>query len=175
MAELVAILVSISTWVAPEPVHSWGKIYNYGGRSVIEATAEFRGYDLSLYPERCGLSAISPAHLGQLAWVRVEHSGWIGPCLVVDAVARSDAYGLIYERHEIAEVPRWLANRLGFEYGAWGEVYFGLCPPVYEWSVPQAYAPPLVVDTPPYEPYRSWYPYPEQQRPVMECGREMMN
>jgi len=172
MPELVAILVSISTWAAPQPVHSYGDIYNYGGQSVIEATAAFRGYTLDGYLG--GISAISPAHLGQVAWVRVGNSGWVGPLTVVDAVARSDAYGSIYERQEIAEVPRWLAHRLGFEYGAAGELYLGLCPPVYEWSVPAPYAPPLVVDHPPYEPHRSWYPYPPQQRPVTECGREMM-
>lgn len=175
MAEIIfGVLVSIGTWSAPQPTHSYGLIVVYGSQALVEANADFRGYDLSHYPNRCGFSAISPAELGKIGWFRVGNSGWLGPCISTDAVARADAYGSIYERQEVAEVPRWLANRLGFEYGAWGEVYFGLCPPLYEWSIPQAYAPPLVVDHPPYEGHRSFYPYPPQQRPVTECGREMM-
>ena len=91
---------------------------------------------------------------------------------------KADAYGAIYRRHEIAEVSRAMAGLLGFEYGAHGHVWFGACPPTdgpetrgqawSDWQPPEPYAPPLVVDEPPFEPHRSFYPYPQQQ-PVSVC------
>lgn len=161
-------IVSVETWVAPQPKHSAGLIGLYGNQTLVEANAEWHGYDLSLVPERCGLSSISPAHLGRLAWVRTPGHVWMGPCLVVDVVARRDAYGSIYERHEIAEVSRAVAGALEFEYGAQGEIWFSSCPPTGT-SQPQPYAPPLAWDAWPYHKTPSFYPYPEQQR-VTGCN-----
>lgn len=171
----LAVLVSIATWSAPQPQMSAGLLVTYGNQQLVEANAAYRGYDLGRLPDRCGLAAISPAMLGSVAWVRVPGGRWLGPCLVVDAVGRAHAYESIYVRQEVAEVSRATAAALGFEYGAWGHVYFGPCPPAdgpetrgQEWSdyaAPELYAPPLVIDYDASEPHRSFYPYPQQQRP----------
>jgi len=175
---VLGILVSIATWSAPQPMYSAGLIVIYGNQNLVEANAIFRDYDLSRYPNRCGISAISPAQLGKVAWVRIPGGGWIGPCGVIDAVARADAYRAIYETREIAEVTWDMAAALGFTNGGqWGQIFFGLCPPIdgihtqgQEWSdyaVPELYAPPLVIDYDASEPHRSFYPYPIQQRPTV--------
>lgn len=172
IALICGCLVSNRTWSEPQPTHSQGLIVNYGGQSVIDATAKWRDYELDGYYG--GISAISPAHLGQIAWIKVAGRDWIGPLLVVDAVAKRDAYGSIYEREEIAEVPRWLAAQLGFTHGAWGQIYFGLCPPLYEFSMARPYAPELHWDYDNSEPHLDFWPYPEQQRPVRDCTRDEM-
>jgi len=174
----LAILVSIATWSAPQPQLSAGLIVVYGNQQLVQANATYRGYELAQFPDQCGLAAISPAMLGSLAWVRVPGGRWLGPCLVVDAVGRTHAYESIYVRQEVAEVSRATAAALGFEYGAWGHIYFGSCPPAdgpetrgQDWSdfaAPELYAPPLIIDEFPYENHRSFFPYPHQQ-PVTNC------
>lgn len=164
---LLTLLLSVRAWVTPQPDYSSGLLVNYGGQSVVQANADWHGYDLAPFYNRCGLASISPAMLGQVAWVRTPGHGWFGPCLVVDVVGRADAYESIYVRHEIAEIPDWLSRRLGFRYGAPGFIYFGLCPP--RAGRPQVYAPPLSFDTV-GEHTPSFYPYPDPQMPV-DCVR----
>ena len=165
-------IVAVETWVQPQPKHSAGLLVNYGSQGVVEANADWHGYDLALVPNRCGLASISPAHLGRLAYVRTD-GAWRGPCLVVDVVARRDAYGSIFERHEIAEVSRDMAGALNFEYGAQGEIWFSSCPPMGT-SQPLPYAPPLAWDAWPYHRTPSLWPYPAQQR-VSECEPDLPN
>lgn len=168
----VLCIISNFTWGYPQPVYSSGLLVTYGSQSLVEANADYRSYDLSVYPDRCGLSGISPAGLGRIAYVRTAGSDWIGPCLVVDAVGKVDAYGSIYDRHEIAEVSRSVAEELGFQYGSEGFIWFGLCPPNPDslWPQPQPYSPPLVWDTGEPDGHRSWGPYPSQQIPI-DCPK----
>lgn len=151
----------------PQPQYSAGLIVNYGAESVVLANADFRGYTLEGYAG--GGASISPAMLGRIMWARTEHGDWLGPLLVVDVVARRDAYASIYERREIAELPRGLMAQLGYEYGGPGYVFFGVCPPPADslWPAPQPYAPPLALDHDGSDGHRSFYPYPAQQTPVV--------
>jgi hypothetical protein len=170
LSTLLGCVLAVAAWAAPQPQYSAGLLVTYGGQQLVEANAEYHGYDLGLYPGRCGLAAISPAMLGRVAFVRAGGSDWVGPCLVVDAVARVHAYDSIYTRHEIAEVSRATAAALGFEYGAPGFVWFGPCPPHYDslYPAPLEYAPPLRWEDA-GSPGRSFWPYAEQARPV-DCG-----
>lgn len=175
MNYLLAILTSIlsvASWSEPQPQYSMGLLVTYGNQQLVEANADWRSYDLSLYPNRCGFSAISPAHLGRIAWIRTDGHRWVGPCISVDAVSRRHAYDSIYVRHEIGEVSRDTAAMLGFEYGAQGYVYFGQCPPIGDDDVtPQEYAPPLTWDYPPTDWTPSFYPYPLQEKVIVDCNR----
>lgn len=169
LAFFFGLIVSISTWSAPQPVYSEGLIVIYGGQPLIAANAAWHGYDLAPYGG-CGFSAISPAMLGRIAWFRSEHGPWFGPCLSVDAVARVHAYASIYDRHEVAEVSWALAAQLGFSNGGqWGYAFFGACPPNADSLAvdPQPYAPLLTFDLGPPDHTPSFYPYPAQQLPVV--------
>jgi hypothetical protein len=162
---LIAIL-AVSSWLSPQPQLSIGLIGVYGNQRLVDANAEFHGYDLQP-TGGCGLSSISPAHLGKLAWISFDRYNWIGPCLVVDVVARGDAYGSIYQRHEISEIRRSDLERFGLEWGGTGYMWFGACPPITTGPA-QEYRPELKWDYPPYDRTPSMYPYPEQQE-VIRC------
>ena len=176
----LAAILAVSSWIMPQPRYSIGLLVVYGDQSIVRANAEFRGYNIDLISEQCGLAAISPAHLGQLAWVRVPGGDWTGPCLVVDAVSRRHAYESIFVRQEVAEISRNTAAALGFDNGGrWGYIFFGQCPPTdgietkgQEWSdyqAPELYAPPLAWDTEPFDWTPSMWPYAPQQ-PAGDCG-----
>jgi hypothetical protein len=158
---LLACVLAVSSWVTPQPKLSRGLLMLYGGQGLVEANADWHGYDLSRVPGRCGLASISPVHLGQLAWVSVDRLRWIGPCLVVDVGGRSDALHMIYDNHEIAEVSRATAAALGFDHGKQGYIYFGACPPG-DSETALEYRPPLRLDAT-GEVTPSFYPYPRQQ------------
>lgn len=161
------VFVCVATWMTPAPRHTYGRLVRYGPQSLIEANAEYRGYDLSPYPHRCGVAAISPANLGQIVWLRLPSGEWQGPCLAVDVAARSDFARIVYHVQEIAEVPDRLAELFGFENGAWGEAAFSACPPS-EPSMPKQYQPRLQTDDDHSESSPLFWPYPEQQLP-QEC------
>lgn len=158
------LIVAVSTWLTQMPPHSQGLLVTYGSQHLIEVNAQYRGYDLSYYKNRCGVSAISPSDIGKVVWLRVEGQDWYGPCLTVDAGARRHFYHLVYVNHEIAEVPVWMAERFKFPHGSsrQGEVFRGLCPPHSE-SIPEDYAPPLLWDEYGPNPY---FKIPDQQIPV---------
>lgn len=166
MTDLTLALITVATWLTPLPTHAQGWLVNYGSQNVVEAVAAYRGYDLAPYPERCGVSAMSPADLGQLAWLRLPDGEWYGPCLVMDVAAR-EHFEQYVRNGEVLEIPRWLAERLGFTHGALGESFIGACPPVPE-SAPEWYLPTWRYDPrPTITP--SMYPYPAPQLPV-DCG-----
>lgn len=164
---LISAILSVASWSTPQPKLSSGLLVVYGNQYLVEANADWHGYNLTDVPERCGLSAISPAHLGQLAYVRVDGHDWVGPCVVVDAVSRKDAYESIYDRHEIAEISRQTAAELGFAYGGPGYIWFGPCPPILE--LPRAYRPSMTLDYQPYDYTPSFYPYSKQIE-TAKCG-----
>lgn len=158
------VFVSVITWLTPAPAHAYGRLVRYGPQYLVEANADYRGYDLSPYPERCGVAAISPANLGQIVWVRLPGGDWQGPCLAVDVAARSDFARIVYYVQEIVEVSNDIAAFFGFEYGIWGEAAFSVCPPS-EASMPKSYQPRLQTDDDHSEPNPLFWPYPEQQLP----------
>lgn len=173
---LIAGILAVSSWIMPEPQYSQGMILVYGNQRLVEANAAFHGYDLSKMPGRCGFATISPAHLGQIAYITIDGVRWI-KCLVVDVDGRDDAWNAIAVRHEIGEISfadaAWLGlkhNAQGWQ-GARGRIWFGACLPSASGRLmpqPQAYAPPLVQDT-----WGEWtpsfYPYPLQQA-VVDCN-----
>lgn len=160
---LLDAILAVSAWSAPQPTLSYGMLYVYGNQFLVQANADWHGYDLRP-THGCGLASISPAMLGRLAYVSVDGQHWSGPCLVVDVDGRDDALQAIYYRHEVAEITFKQATELGFKYGAWGYVYFGAC---LQNLTPERYAPPLELDYPPYSPTPSFYPYPEQEIPYL--------
>jgi hypothetical protein len=161
---LLGVILAVSAWIQPQPTHSQGTLVVYGDDALIAANVAWHNYDLTGYA--FGLSGISPAMLGRVAWVRVPGGRWMGPGLVIDVVARSDAIESIYTRQEIAEVSRATARALGFTNGGrWGEVWFGQCPPTYD-GEPELYRPPLALDYAPFEHTPSFYPYPKQVKPI---------
>lgn len=167
---LLPAILAVLSWAEPQPIYSEGLIVIYGNQQLVQANAHWRGYDLSSNPKDCGLSAISPVHLGQLAWVSADGGRWLGPCTVVDAVSRKDAYASIFLRHEVAEVSRSIARELGFTNGGqWGYIFFGPCPPTAHLE-PELYVPRLAWDHPPYQKTPSYFPYPLQQWPI-DCSR----
>lgn len=128
MSELLAALLAVSSWAAPQPTLSRGLLVVYGGQRLVQANANYHGY--SLAPTHgCGLASISPAMLGRVAWVSVDGIHFVGPCLVVDVVGRDAAFDSIWGRHEVAEVSRATAAALGFTHGAQGYISFSDCPP----------------------------------------------
>lgn len=174
MNDILAAILAVSSWAAPQPQLSQGLLVVYGNQQLVEANARWHGYDLSKVPGRCGLASISPMELGKLAWVSVDRRLWLGPCIVVDVQGRDDALDSIYRRHEIAEVSRQMAAVLGFTHGAPGFVYFGQCPPS-GWVAPERYAPPLQLDYWPYSHTPSFWPYPPQERMAWSCGEGRLN
>ena len=169
-AEIFPLIVAITTWLTPSPAHAEGLLVRYCPADLVEQVAAFRGYDLSPYRDRCGVSLISPADLGRVVWLRVPGGEWYGPCLAMDAANRAHFHRIVYRNREVAEVPNALAARFGFCCGAPGEIYIGRCPPDGA-GEPREYRPPLALDAPDsYTP--SMWPYPAQELP-RQCGREV--
>lgn len=161
---LLFALVSMTTWLTPSPQHSQGLLVAYGNQLLVEANADYRDIDLSPYWNRCGISAISPRDLAKIVWVKADDK-WLGPCIFIDAGARHHFYNLVYVNHEIAEIPFWMADMMGFENGEWGEIFIGLCPPTDD-SLAVEYQPFLKFDDSGYLLWREW---PRQQMPV-QCS-----
>lgn len=169
MTDLLPFIVAFSTWMSASPQHAEGLLVYYGSQQLIEANAAYRGYSLAPYKGRCGVSAISPADLGKIVWLRVEGREWYGPCLFIDVGAKHDFYNLVYIKREVAEVGPAIRNYFNFKWGssAWGEIYIGLCPPLDNTSR-RPYQPPLAFNSTDYRlPYTQW---PEQQLPV-DCTK----
>ena len=158
--------------MTPQPPLSAGLLVNYGSQQLVEDQAWYRGYDLSVYRRRCGIAAMSPVHLGRVAWVRVDGGTWFGPCGVVDTVAQGHFNRAVFSLGEVAEIPRWLAERLGFKNGAQGQVFFGRCPPTGDWPASR-YRPPLRLSQP-GETRPSFWPHAPQQMPG-PCSRSAIN
>lgn len=154
-------------WLTPLPQHAQGKLVYYSEQWLFESVAEFRGYDLSPYHERCGIAAMSPADLGRIAWVRVDGQPWYGPCLVVDVADRAHFARAVYYIGEVAEVSGRVRELFGFRSGADGYVWIGACPPALDALPPaETYFPPLEIDTLEPERQYSMWPYPPQELPT---------
>jgi len=149
------------------PTHAEGLLVAYGSQGLVEANAEYRGYDLSPYWQRCGVATMSPADLGKIIWLKVDGGEWLGPCLAVDVAAQVDFDRIVYKMHEVAEVPFWMAEMMGFENGGWGQVYIGDCSPG-DGSVAQTYAPLKTEWQGEARPL--FWPYPTQELP-RDCSK----
>lgn len=165
---IAACVLSVYSWSLPQPQYSAGMIYGYGSESVAAANVEWHWPGHSLEGYAGAGASISPHHLGQLMWARVEHGDWIGPILVADVVARRDSVASVYIRREIAELPRGIMAQLGTNWGTEGYIFFGSCPPPSDsiFYTASPYRPPLVWDTPPDDGHKSFYPYPPAALPV---------
>ena len=125
---LITLAVTLASWSEPQPQWSQGNVGLYGSWRLVQANAEYRGYDLDGY--RCGGSLMSPSSLGKTFWVRLPSSEWYGPCLSVDCSARIDYYNNTVSRREVAEVDRGTMEALGAPWKKWTDVYLGTCPPM---------------------------------------------
>lgn len=160
------MVVSFATWMTPAVGHVRGLIVNYGGRSVIEATAAYRSYDPGLYPDRCMVSGQSPANLGGIVWIRLPDGSWYGPCGIGDAASRYHFYHNVYAIGDILEIPRdILWDQFGETHGVKTEVFFGACPPA-DSSEAAPYLPALQIDTMEPPIHYDAAPYPAQVKPV---------
>lgn len=158
------VLVSVMTWLTPAPAHAEGLLVRYGPQWLVEQVATYREYDLSPYPERCGLSVMSPSDLGKTVWVKQADGTWFGPCLAMDVADRKNFARYVYDYGEVAELPNLLTERMGFCCGQWGEISISSCPPFPD-SLPDRYIPPLKRDYNPNSITPSMWPYPAQQFP----------
>lgn len=183
LTQLISItVVAVSTFITPLPANTplYGKFVNYGGQQLVEANADFHGYDLSPYWNECGAAAMSPVDLGRIFYVMPTEgpaAGEIfGPCVFLDSSQRTSGHFTysVWTLGETVEAGGNLRDALGLEYGMWGYVWVGQCPPPAEdwWEAPQViYRPPLVIDEPPYEADPRYYPYPPQEMPI-DCSPE---
>lgn len=163
-AYFFSLVVTVSSWLTPLPQHAAGKLVYYGPQYLSEANADYRGYDLSPYWNRCGVAVMSPADLGRMVWVRKPGGEWLGPCLAVDVAARIHFARAVWYVGEIVDVPKSVRDALGFEFGMPGEAWIGQCPQEGE---AQAYDPPKVfVDEVGPNPN---FVYPPQELPA-SCG-----
>lgn len=168
---LFSLIVALSVWMTPAPIHSRGLLVMYGPDSLANSNAIYRNYSLEDMRDHCGLSLMSPSDLGRIVWIRLNDNSWYGPCLSVDVSARHDFYDNVYIRHEIAEVTTTLRDKLKFIYGSSqvGEIYIGLCPPDVE-SKTRAYAyePQPLKFSAERNPYMQW---PRQEQAI-DCSNQ---
>lgn len=167
LTTLLGCVLAVSSWIAPQPQYSAGRIYNYGGDSVALANVQWHWPGMTLEGYAGAGASISPAHLGDIMWARVEGGEWVGPILVADVTARNDAAAAVFVRGEIAELPRSIMAQLGAAWGVDGFIFFGSCPPPADSTHYHAspYAPPLAWEDA-GSPGRSFWPYPPAEMPV---------
>jgi len=102
--------ISNSTWFIPAPIVSRGNATFYGPE-VMEATAEYRGFDLDGYVD--GITLMSPADIGAEVWLKAPSREWEGPFLVVDCARRGDIWPVINFYGGVIELGFKTAERWG--------------------------------------------------------------
>lgn len=112
-------LIRDSSWFMTTPLVFEGKAVWYSPY-LMEATAEYRGLDLSKY--KGGVSGTTCADIGLSYWLKRQHHEWEGPFLVVDCARRGDLYGVIVTREEAVEVSWELKNEWGIDGPIWVRV-----------------------------------------------------
>lgn len=144
--------------------YGWVVRYSYTSQ-LVEANAEYHGYDLAPYKDRCGFATMSPANLGQIGWFRLPSGEWYGPCLAVDVSAMKDFHANVYIRHEVAEAGPSIMSAYGVEFGTRADIHIGLCPPKHSNGIIYArYLPALRLVAEGTEP--PFIRFPAQQWPV---------
>jgi len=139
---------------------------------IMEATAEYRGLDLTGFLGGVALPTCSA--IGSKVWIK--RSNWEGPYLVVDCARRNDLYGVAVIRKEAVEVDfntavRWGMVKIKSDYSwtvkKWKvDVLVSRVDPycindvpvsLVEWIEPRIeYAPYLDIITTIYEPPSTW-------------------
>lgn len=167
MSYLLVLVVTLATWMTPMRGHRSGTFVTYGGQALVEANAEFHGYDISWSPTRCGIATVSPTMLGQIIWIRPAGGEWV-MCYGVDVVQRRHWQDYVIRYGFIGDVPRTLMESWGSPqgmHGVDGEMFMGVCPPG-ESSYATRFRPNYRLDVhEPLKAYSGW-PYPPQQPPV---------
>jgi len=102
--------ISNSTWFEPAPIVSHGNATFYAPW-IMEATAKYRGFDLSNYVD--GVTLMSPADIGAEVWLKPPWGDWEGPYLVVDCARRGDIWPVINFYGDVIELGFKTAERWG--------------------------------------------------------------
>ncbi len=126
-------MITRETHFLAAPPYTMGMAVYYA-EGLMEATAHYRGLDLSDYVD--GVAMMSCADIGQTVWIRRyrhqwllpdypdanERFDWEGPFLVVDCAEWDDHYAIAVFREEVIEVGWKTAQRWGMaQPGAWNE------------------------------------------------------
>lgn len=163
---LATLLLALSVWMTPLPRHASGRLVWYGPQSLVELNATYRGYNLSLFRDRCGVAVMSPADLGKVIWLRLPGGEFYGPCLSIDVAGRDNFLHYVNDLNEVAEIATPTRAALGITddpLNPLGEVYVGACPPeILGTPLPYRVTPEYTTDS--FHP--SLYPYPPQAWPV---------
>ena len=162
------IIVTWLTWMTPLLGHRSGWFTVYGGPALVEANAAVKEVDLSWAPTGCGMAVTSPSMMRQIVWVRPKGGEWV-MCYAIDSVSRLHWHDYVIEHGYLGDLPRWLIQSWGSEYGVEGEIFLGVCPPG-ESSRPSPHTERFEIDTtmPPVQ-YSGGWPFPAQQKPL-ECN-----
>jgi len=142
--------VSNATWFEPAPIVSQGNATFYAPW-VMEATAEYRGFDLSNYID--GVALMSPADIGMEVWLKPPWGDWEGPFLVVDCARRGDIWPVINFYDEVVELGFKTAERWGMveHHSPWRAIRWK------EQGVIVSKAPPFMVYSYEIVDYPSWW------------------
>lgn len=124
-------MITVETHFTPAPQFISGAAVYYAS-GIMEATARYRGLDLSGYVD--GAAMMSCADIGQEIWIH-RLFWWEGPFLVVDCAEQDDMWPIIVYRNEVVEVGWKTAVRWGMikrnEYTEPVFVWKGRKPPLF--------------------------------------------
>lgn len=157
--------VSNSTWFIPAPTVSRGHATFYAPW-VMEATAKYRGFDLSGYVD--GVAMMSPADIGAEVWLKPSWGDWEGPFLVVDCARRGDIWPVVNYYGEVVELGFKTAERWGMavQHSRWKAIRWK------EYDVLVSKVPPSLNENYPIVDYVSWwldqveFVYVREPRPI---------
>ena len=102
-------MITVETHFTPAPQFISGAAVYYAP-GLMEATARYRGLDLSGYVD--GVAMMSCSDIGQEVWIW-EGWSWDGPFLVVDCAEWDDMWPVTVHRNEVVEVGWKTAIRWG--------------------------------------------------------------
>ena len=142
--------ISNKTWFVPAPTVSRGNATFYAP-GVMEATAEYRGFDLSGYVD--GVTLMSPADIGAEVWLKLPFGDWEGPFLVVDCARRGDIWPVINVYGNVIEVGFKTAERWGMvvQHNRWKALRWK------EYDVLVSKVPPPLNESYPIIDYVNWW------------------
>jgi len=157
--------ISNSTWFIAAPIISRGNATFYAPW-IMEATAKYRGFDLSDYID--GVALMSPADIGAEVWIKPPLGNWEGPFLVVDCARRGDIWPVIKYYGEIVELGFKTAERWGMaeRHSPWRAIRWK------EYGVLVSKVPPPFVDQYEIIDYPNWwleqveFTYRQEPRPI---------
>jgi len=142
--------ISNSSWFIKAPTVSRGNATFYSPW-IMEATAKFRGFDLSGYLD--GVAMMSPADIGAEVWLKPPWGDWEGPYLVVDCARRGDMWPVVNFYGEVIELGFKTAERWGMaeHHSPWRAIRWK------EYGVLVSKVPPHSVDRYEVIDYANWW------------------